>query len=225
MGTLQGTVLRALTLVLVVWLACFALVFQGGVPEWIKSVVSLTAKDDYVHTPLELRLVRDVLTDEECAAVKRAALRKGLKRSTVTGDKKTSSTRTSSTVFLNEEDDPVVRVVQDKVASLQGIPKDRFEDLQVIRYEMGQKYDAHYDPTDELPREFTVILYLNDDFEGGATDFPLARASVKPVKGGAAVFRNMVGDRIVYGSQHMGAPVTRGTKWAATVWVHDAPLG
>lgn len=177
-------------------------------------------------TALELQRVADFLSQGECDAIRRAALRKGLKRSTVLGEQQPSSTRTSSTVFLGEDDDPIVGRVFAKVSRLLGASRDRFEDIQVIRYHVGQKYDAHYDPCyrcqqdeKDLLREWTVLMYLNDDFQGGSTDFPLAGASVAPKRGMAAVFRSMVGGKIVRQSKHQSQPVTDGTKWAATVWV------
>ena len=179
---------------------------------------------DYVNVPLELRTHLDFLTPDECEDVRAAALRKGLNRSTVVDSADLSSDRTSSTVFLTEADAPVVGAVFAKVSALTGAPRSRMEDLQVIRYEPGQKYEAHYDPCfkcngSSLLREYTVLMYLNDDFEGGSTDFPLAKASVTPVRGMAAVFKSMHEDKIVKDSKHRGAPVKRGTKWAATVWI------
>lgn len=180
-------------------------------------------------TPLELHQIAGFVTHAECDAIRQAALRKGLSRSTTVGTKGASSVRTSSTVFLGEKDDPVVGRVFAKVTRLLGVPKDRLEDMQVIRYTAGQKYDAHYDPCyrcldDNLDmlREWTVLMYLNDGFQGGSTDFPLAGQSVSPRKGMAAVFRSMEGDKIVRQSKHQSTPVTDGTKWAATVWVSPA---
>lgn len=190
--------------------------------------VACAGRENYTprSTPLELHLVDDFLTKDEATAISRAALRKGMKRSTVVDEDGPSSTRTSSTAFLGEADDPVVARVFAKVERLLGVPRDRFEDMQVIRYSEGQKYDAHYDPCHgcqegkrDLLREWTVLMYLNDDFEGGVTDFPLAGKSVAPQTGRAAVFRSMEGDKIVRQSKHQSLPVTAGTKMAATVWV------
>lgn len=48
------------------------------------------------------------------------------------------------------------------------------EDIQVLRYGIGQKYGAHYDSLDnESPRVATVLIYLSDTAEeGGETAFP-----------------------------------------------------
>ena len=47
------------------------------------------------------------------------------------------------------------------------------------------------------------MIYLNDDFEGGATRF--MQAAVKPVKGTALVFAHPL--------SHQGDPVTAGRKY------------
>lgn len=185
-----------------------------------------TRPGDFVDVPLDLRTIHNFLTPEECDAIKAAAETKGMQPSTVVDShaNSPSANRTSSTVFLADTDAPVVARVFAKVSALTGAPRSRFEDLQVISYEPGQKYEAHYDPCfkcsgSNLLREYTVLMYLNDDFEGGSTDFPLAGKSVRPVRGMATMFKSMHDDKIVVKSKHRGAPVTQGTKWAATVWI------
>lgn len=59
------------------------------------------------------------------------------------------------------------------------------EDIQVLRYEYGQKYDAHFDYfSDKVNiargghRMATVLMYLSNVEKGGETVFP--SAEVRP---------------------------------------------
>lgn len=59
------------------------------------------------------------------------------------------------------------------------------EDIQVLRYEHGQKYDPHYDYfTDKVNiargghRIATVLMYLTNVTKGGETVFPSAEVCI-----------------------------------------------
>jgi prolyl 4-hydroxylase len=66
----------------------------------------------------------------------------------------------------------------------------------------------------------TLLLYLNDDFEGGETRFPRATnanfhngITIEPKKGTAVLFYSVLPDGNVDDlSQHSGQPVTKGEK-------------
>lgn len=103
------------------------------------------------------------------------------------------------------------------------------EDVQVVRYGPNGKYDVHYDgdecdeteacPSDQ--RLATVLIYLNDGFGGGHTEFPLLNAKVVPQKGKALFF--WVADPesmyLFEKTLHAGVPVTTGEKWIANQWI------
>lgn len=83
-----------------------------------------------------------------------------------------------------------------------GLPKD----LRFYRYNPGQRFKMHKDgPWKEngLTSKLTLLVYLNDDFGGGETDF--RDFIVTPAKGSALVF--------VHDTWHAGAEVTAGTKY------------
>lgn len=90
--------------------------------------------------------------------------------------------RTSSGTFLSRYQDAVVRDVEDRLAHWTHLPVSFGEDLQVLKYEPGQKYEEHLDwfdmeevkkmdPNDETNRVATVLIYLSDVEEGGETSF------------------------------------------------------
>lgn len=80
------------------------------------------------------------------------------------------------------------------------------ERLRFYRYAAGERFAPHMDhefAKNEYERTFlSVVLYLNDDFEGGETQF--SESAIKPVSG----------DCIVYAHEkmHEGAIVKQGTK-------------
>lgn len=82
------------------------------------------------------------------------------------------------------------------------------ERFRYYRYERGQYFKWHYDgayvrsPTERSI--LTLMVYLNDDFEGGSTDF-YDFDDVTPEQGMALVFD--------HGLRHQGASVERGRKY------------
>ena len=70
--------------------------------------------------------------------------------------------------------DPVIREVEQRLAKWTHLNISHQEDMQILRYGLGQKYGAHYDSlVEESPRVATVLLYLaNTTEEGGETAFP-----------------------------------------------------
>ena len=81
------------------------------------------------------------------------------------------------------------------------------ERFRFYRYEPGQQFDWHYDGCFERPSGerslLTFMIYLNDDFEGGRTEF--SDAKVVPQTGLALFFRHAI--------IHRGAPVASGRKY------------
>ena len=53
-------------------------------------------------------------------------------------------------------------------------PLHNCEDLQVLRYKPGGFYKPHQDTfsDDKNKRMYTFIIALNDEYEGGETEFP-----------------------------------------------------
>jgi hypothetical protein len=91
------------------------------------------------------------------------------------------------------------------------------ERLRVYRYDVGQQFNWHLDGYFERPTGersfFTFMVYLNEDFEGGATSFrerqhdPAVSAEyrVTPKKGMALLFHHPI--------EHRGDPVIDGRKY------------
>ncbi|XP_042474800.1 probable prolyl 4-hydroxylase 3 [Zingiber officinale] len=164
-----------------------------------------------------------------------------------TGRSKDSRVRTSAGMFLRRGQDKIIRTIEKRIADFTFIPVEHGEGLQVLHYEVGQKYESHFDYfTDEFntqnggQRIATVLMYLSDVEEGGETVFPSAKfnrsssaelsecakkgLSVKPKIGDALLFWSMKPDATLDPSSlHGGCPVIKGNKWSATKWmrVHE----
>uniref|UniRef100_A0A6M2EF82 procollagen-proline 4-dioxygenase n=1 Tax=Populus davidiana TaxID=266767 RepID=A0A6M2EF82_9ROSI len=192
------------------------------------------------------------LTDLECDHLISLA-KSELKRSAVadneSGKSKLSEVRTSSGMFITKAKDPIVAGIEDKIATWTFLPRENGEDMQVLRYEHGQKYDPHYDYfSDKVNiargghRVATVLMYLTDVEKGGETVFPSAEepsrrkasvshedlsecarkgVAVKPRRGDALLFFSLYPTAVPDTSSiHAGCPVIEGEKWSATKWIH-----
>ena len=83
--------------------------------------------------------------------------------------------------------------------------------LRMYRYQAGQRFAPHMDhwfrPNDSQVTLHTVLVYFNDDFDGGETSFlEQFEAIVVPKAGGVVVFQHKL--------RHEGCVVRCGTKYA-----------
>lgn len=90
------------------------------------------------------------------------------------------------------------------------------ETLSLVRYVAGGKYDWHMDNEMTRPenRKVAVVIALNEDFEGGGTQWmwphPAAMCHSQPKTGSIAVFPSVL--------LHRGMPVTSGERWIIVTW-------
>ncbi|KAK8698872.1 hypothetical protein V6N13_114978 [Hibiscus sabdariffa] len=167
------------------------------------------------------------------------ALRKG------ETEESTKGTRTSSGTFLSASDDETgtLDLIEKKIAKVTSIPQNNGEAFNVLRYEIGQKYDSHYDafnPSEYGPqssqRVASFLLYLSDVEEGGETMFPFENdrrvkgydyrqcvgLKIKPRRGDGLLFYSLLlNGTIDPTSLHGSCPVIKGEKWVATKWMRD----
>ncbi|XP_002978409.2 probable prolyl 4-hydroxylase 3 [Selaginella moellendorffii] len=233
-----------------------------GVPSGIappEGDITLRLPKDLLEMPVWTETIswqprasvfHNFLSSEECDHLIRLA-QPNMKRSAVvdnqTGKSKDSRVRTSSGTFLRRGQDEIISRIEERIAKFTFIPKEHGEGLQVLHYEVGQKYDAHHDYFHDKvntknggQRVATVLMYLSDVEEGGETVFPSAKVnsssvpwwdelsecgkkgvSVKPRKGDALLFWSMSPDaELDPFSLHGGCPVIKGNKWSATKWMH-----
>jgi hypothetical protein len=90
------------------------------------------------------------------------------------------------------------------------------EEFNVLRYQTGEEYHAHYDGGTISKRVISPILYLNEDYEGGEIEFVNYNIKIKPKAGMFLIFPAN------FAFRHVAHPVKTGTKYAIVTWLHDA---
>ncbi|WP_406672877.1 prolyl hydroxylase family protein [Natronospira sp.] len=164
--------------------------------------------------------------------------RPGLKPATVNRQALHKLVRDSSDAFLPVPTrDPLVASLERLMAHQAGVSLAQAEPMVVLRYQPGQQYRWHrdYRPPDppgkpgEIARfgqrVHTAILYLNDDYTGGETEFRDWQVSINPRSGQVLSFPSVdAGGEIDPASIHRGAPVSEGEKWIATLWFRGRDL-
>ncbi|HEX8192018.1 MAG TPA: 2OG-Fe(II) oxygenase [Allosphingosinicella sp.] len=125
-----------------------------------------------------------------------------------------------------------VHALNRRIAAASGTAPEQGEPLQILRYRPGDQYRTHHDaiPGFSNQRTHTMLVWLNDSFQGGETHFPAPGLHLRFPAGDAILFRNVAPDgRRDPAAAHAGLPVTSGEKRIASRWIrqrpYDPPLG
>lgn len=136
-------------------------------------------------------------------------------------------------ISLVDYDVPYVLLLA-RMSMLLGLPSHFFEPTNVLHYKPGEEFKPHFDYlSPDLPglaanvkswgqRVVTLLVYLNEDYESGETEFP--RLSY--------AFKGRTGDALMFGNAnaqggpeelllHAGLPPVNGEKWLLSQWVRN----
>ena len=155
-----------------------------------------------------------------------------------------NSKRSSETHHLTyHETQTIFNLLNSRISELysDSYSFDCVEIAQITKYEKGQEFKPHLDFEANPDRRYfiksfpkakhlaitndriaTIILYLNDDFEGGTTDFPLLNIDIKPHKGNFLYFKYKEKNSVADLTLHRGTPVISGTKKILTIWIDES---
>ena len=150
-----------------------------------------------------------------------------------TGRQRVEEVRTNTACyFLWEASDLLVMLLRAKMATAAEFPVLGMESTAVLHYTVGEEFLPHCDfldvnqpgPAKDVAgrgqRVLTFLIALNDDYEGGQTDFPEIGKRWKGRKGNGLFFWNVepdgTPDRL---TRHAGLPPTRGEKWLLSQWI------
>jgi prolyl 4-hydroxylase len=207
----------------------------------------MTLRLQTISTAPRAFLIENFLSDFEAEEIIRLAS-PNIKESVIgqadSGGIFKSTTRTSSNTWIPRSTSPMIETIFRRVSHALGIDQTLLtfarnaEDIQVVHYNPGEEYQAHYDwGVRGYPesRFITMLLYLSDPIDsltdstegsaGGETSFPKAGFKILPKRGNAVIFYSLLEDgNGDIDSLHASVPVRRGEKWLANFWVWDPEL-
>jgi prolyl 4-hydroxylase len=107
----------------------------------------------------------------------------------------------------------------------------------VLHYDVGEEIKNHFDFVDPKTPNYqqeiaergqrivTFLLYLNDDYTGGETDFPRLGVSHKGRRGEGLFFSNALPTREPdLRMIHAGRPPLSGEKWIVSQFIRDREM-
>lgn len=195
-----------------------------------------------IHTDW-LRVYDNVLSKADCNHLIQYGKQHSWRKSTTVG-KKIEGYRTSSECAIREpfHSDVILSKIIEDVSGYSILNQ---ELTSLLKYEPGETYRPHKDWFNEYSvegrkmignrgnRVMSAILFLNDNFTGGQTQFYNEDGSpeitVHPKRGRLLLWMNMniiynygqVVKRKNHKSMHSGLPVISGTKYCAVKWIRE----
>jgi prolyl 4-hydroxylase len=190
------------------------------------------------HPPV--RMYQEFVTDPVCEWLieqARPRLGRALIYDPAGGDVADHMRTNSAASFDLMTADVVHAAVQTRIAAAIGLPVQHLEAATVLHYSPGEQITDHYDFVNpRMPgyateiaergqRIATFLVYLNDDYEGGETDFPQLGLRYHGGKRGALFFANALPNgepdlRMV----HAGLPPKNNEKWLLSQFVRNRPV-
>jgi prolyl 4-hydroxylase len=156
-----------------------------------------------------------------------------------TGQSSISDLRSGSAcLFRRPDGDLILAILRARIAAITETQVAGMEIPTVLHYSEGEEFTPHFDITidpdapdygerlarGDQQRVITFLLYLNDDYEGGETEFPALGRRWKGRKGEGLFFWNVHPDGTLdQRTLHAGLPVTQGEKWLLSQWILGQP--
>jgi prolyl 4-hydroxylase len=140
----------------------------------------------------------------------------------------------SSVAFDVAQSDIVLMLMRARIAVCANLPLHALEASAILHYAPGEQFEPHFDFLDPgVPayardvlahgqRVATFLLYLNDKYEGGETEFPRLGLRHKGRKGDALLFWSVsLSGAPDERTLHAGLPPASGEKWLLSQWLRE----
>jgi predicted 2-oxoglutarate/Fe(II)-dependent dioxygenase YbiX len=116
--------------------------------------------------------------------------------------------------FIKKEIERIYIFYKAKFPKMQSI---KINQLDLLKYNVGGKYEVHTDHFTSSPRHLSIIMNLNDDYEGGDLIFTDQKEKeikrLKLSKGSIVFFPS----NFMY--PHSIEPITKGTRYSIVAWL------
>jgi hypothetical protein len=200
---------------------------------WLAPLSGIT-----LHERPLVRSFAEFIPDQACDSLiarARGRLKRALIYDPAQGGDVADQMRTNSVVGFDLMDADVVQIaIQHRIAAVVGLPVHNLEGPTVLHYEVGQEITNHYDflnpemsnYDEEVSRRgeriITFLIYLNDGYGGGETEFPALGVRHKGRRRDGLFFVNALPNgkpdtRMV----HAGRPPTSGEKWVFSQFIRN----
>ena len=181
-------------------------------------------KKRLIHSDPPVYVIDDFLSPNECKYIIQMSekkVEKSLVVDPLSGAGVPHPSRTSFSFYHGYD----IKWLISRVYRLTNIPQENQEPTQVARYLKGQFYQSHLDALDKIGKEGqrvgTVLLYLNDVKNGGATFFNELNLRVHPKQGMALIFFPAKMDGTIESKALHTAETVDDLKWVSQVWLRN----
>ena len=154
-----------------------------------------------------------------------------------TGAPRSDQVRTNSHChLLRDESDLLLLFLRARMAQITELPVASLEATMILHYAPGEQFLPHFDfletnspgsardVAERGQRVLTFLLSLNDDYEGGETEFPALEKRWRGRAGNAIFFWNVAPDGTPdRRTAHAGLPPVTGEKWLLSQWMRARP--
>ena len=197
----------------------------------IKFKYEFCPKTDGYRKP---KIIKNLISKDLCKKIIEWG-RPKMRDAEVIGYSKTDKKSRNNKTAWMPKDNPLSLPVIKKVEKLVKLPRKNFEEMQVAMYFPGMFFKHHTDQCKENNepcnrenkrggrRLYNLLIYLNEGFGGGETEFNNLKLKFKPKPGDAILFENLNTkmDQCHPYSEHGGLEVTSGEKWICNFWVRE----
>lgn len=202
------------------------------------AVTMIDRRDTPLHTAPDLKRIDGVMPAALCDYVAAGAASL-LAPATIIdpqiGESRLSEHRTGLSATISWKDlDLVLWAFKARMAALAGKTFSHGEPLSILAYRPGQEYKRHCDfftaddgvAAEDLARrgqrDKTILVSLNEEFDGGETYFDIIDRRWRGRRGDAFIFANLndAGEPDPR-TRHCGRPVTAGMKLLASLWTRE----